>query len=451
MKIKPFEFKAKYPIRAPEEHEDRLNADTYSYHYINDCYEQNLNRFKHKDPALYEKNSRGVLHELTYSLYTLHSRGDPLNEITERVVEAIECAEYKQKEFADVKLFSGFPTLNTWGPLAICLLLIPDSETMSRFSSLIKFVDEDRLYALDLLIKAFIPGWVMGKKFGRTGVTKFQLAWADPFVRAMASEDKEASLARYMRKYSQIMKPLRPFKWKPWDEFELKYTQEGEPKYGNAFHHFAFEVGLAVCAYDLDDSEFRDHPYYPRELVDHYREQLRHTRDSWREKGVGAEVAIEPHAPKKIDLTKSKSKNFKRWVELIGDGNADATKSVTGTFRGLRKISCPSDVFEELAENGIAAFADVKDDETLEASLEALLKDRGVGIYTDPAADCDGGAGRCESLLEHAGNWVEKYEYSLFVADMQADSWGAGLVQKRFIPEFLELSNKLGVSWLTRE
>jgi hypothetical protein len=449
MKIKRFDPKSKYPIRAPYEHQLRLNADGYSYHYVNDVYEMNLKKFKIQNPELYKSNSMTVLHRLAKILYMLHARGDPIKEITERAVEAIKYTEYKQKEFPQARLVAGSPVLHTWGSLAIFLLLIPDSDMMSRFSKLIKLNDNERLYALEVLLKAFIPRWKMAKKFGRKGMAKFQLTWADPFIRALASDDREVALNRYMLNYQQYIKPLWPFGWKPWKEFEVEYSPDGEAMYGNAFHHFAFEVALAVCAYDLDDSSFRDHPYYPRDIVDHYREYLRYSRDSWRPEGVGAAMTIEPHTPKKIDLTKSKSKNFKRWIELVGDGNSDATKAVTTAFRGLRKIKCPYAVFEELSANEIAICVDLKDDVTLDTMLQALFKYRQIEIYDEPVSVFPAGTGRCQRLLEHVDQWLIKQDYSLFIADMQADSWGVVLVQNKFKHEFKALSEKLGISWMS--
>ena len=46
------------------------------------------------------------------------------------------------------------------------------------------------------------------------------------------------------------------------------------------FCDFAFEVVLAVCGWDIDDSSFADHPYYPADLVRYYRENVRHSRDA---------------------------------------------------------------------------------------------------------------------------------------------------------------------------
>ncbi len=148
----------------------------------------------------------------------------------------------------------------------------------------------------------------MARKYQRKGVVRYQYGWADPLVRAMMPDNPSIALERYMDKFEAYIKPFWPFEWKPWDKYEIKYATDGHPIYGNANHNFAFGAALAVCAYDLDDSRFRDNPYYPRDLVDYYREHIRHTRDDWRPQGVGAGIELELlPPPKKIDLAKCKA------------------------------------------------------------------------------------------------------------------------------------------------
>lgn len=88
---------------------------------------------------------------------------------------------------------------------------------------------------------------------------------------------RPAALHAHMKNWQRLM---RTYGWKP----------NLMPRIGHdrLFCDFAFEVTLAVCAYDIDGSSFRDHPYYPRDLVDHYRQNLRHHRDGWRAEGESA-------------------------------------------------------------------------------------------------------------------------------------------------------------------
>lgn len=44
-----------------------------------------------------------------------------------------------------------------------------------------------------------------------------------------------------------------------------------DPDTKNYIGQLAFEVAAVVMAFDIDDSEFREDIYYPKELVEHWR------------------------------------------------------------------------------------------------------------------------------------------------------------------------------------
>jgi len=55
---------------------------------------------------------------------------------------------------------------------------------------------------------------------------------------------------------------------------------------------------------------------------------------------------------------KSKSKIFKRWVELIADGDVNSTAATIELLGSLRKIKDIVAILEELSDNSICARAD---------------------------------------------------------------------------------------------
>lgn len=440
MKLKKIETKAKYPIRSPEENVIRLDSNIHDYQNLGKVDE----RLKEADgkPEIQDKIRETATYTLSKVLLQMHSRGDPIEEIALRLVEFVDYAEYLRKETPDAAFISNMVTADDCGKWVICLLLAPDEETLLKLRGLVQIEDNKRLYAFDVLLKAFWPDWEVAKKYHRR--VKYIKAWSDAFTKAMASDDREASLDRYMQKYERLVKPFWPFKWKPWRNFKPWYSPEGTEIYGNAYHQFAFEVALAVCAYDLDDEALRKHQYYPHELVDYYRKNIRHTRDAWREEGVGPGIPIKaPAAPKKINLAKSKSKNFKRWLELVGDGDPDATASVIATFGNqIRSFKEPQAIFEELSDNSIGICVDVKDDEALESALRLFIESRDLKGYQPPETENPGGFARCEELLEHARQFLNKTPYSLHLIDLKTDSIGAVIVRDEFEDEFLPMTNR---------
>ncbi|MCW8188199.1 DUF1911 domain-containing protein, partial [Verminephrobacter eiseniae] len=147
--------------------------------------------------------------------------------------------------------------------------------------------------------KSFIPNHQGSSNYKSSTEQKW---WTFPLMNALAHppEQRSAALAAHMNNWHRLMRPLG---WKP--------NRDPAGDKDGLFCYFAFEVAMAVCAYDIDDSSFRDHPHYPRDLVDHYRQHIRHTRDAWRAEGLGAGIELPPPAPpKRVDLAKSKRKNF---------------------------------------------------------------------------------------------------------------------------------------------
>lgn len=448
MKIKEIKITDEYPVRAPGEHSLRLHYISDAWMpWVNGDYLDDLENAK-EEPKRYAKIQESISREFAESIRFLHARGDSIAEIASRVDGVITLTkDFRLTNSAVYLAELGGP--HSCDFISIALLLAPDQEALNDLSAMITCYGNARFYHNDVLLKAFIPEWQFGKPCSRTGLMKFHLAWADNFVKALISDDREPALEKYLSQYDRYSVATPGGDWKPWDEFKPEKDPGGLPVYGSANLHFAFHVALAVCAYDLDDTTFRDHPYYPHEIVDYYRNHIRDTRDSWRAHGLGAAVAIEPPPKgKKVDLAKSKSKNFKRWIELIADGDVNATKAVIETLGSLRKVKDIEAVLVELSDQSICANADLKDDATLESSLLMLLESRELSSYEIPVTQPAQGPGRCEQVLRHCSAWVSDKGYEFFTIDSNGDNWSGVLVQIEYVDEWLALSGKLGVKML---
>jgi hypothetical protein len=317
--------------------------------------------------------------------------------------------------------------------VALIFLLDETGEcSMQLQTMLTPAADISTSYLLHLLITAFIPDFELVKKYK---TDKYRAPWTDPILRALAQsgEWRAPALGAHMKNWQRLM---RPYGWKP--KLDLRRGHD------NLFCDFAFEVALAVCAYDIDDSSFAAHPYYPRDLVEYYRKHVRGTRDAWRPETAGVRTAIiAPPLPKKADLAKSKRKNFARWVELICDGDVDATESVFEEVGKPRKVNDLQEVLEALV--GQVIQADIKDDETLELQASGIAVSRGLEEF-EAAPGPPFGAARCIAMLSAFAPWLSRRGYRLVSFDDNDDSWNAVAVKAEHFSELLALSAQLGIA-----
>lgn len=321
--------------------------------------------------------------------------------------------------------------------LALATLLLPEPSLFDHIRPLVSAVKEHQSYLFDLLLHAFDRQHPVAKKYKPN---KYMAPWMDPLLRALAlpPQQQAAALAKHMNNWPRIM---RPWGWKP--------NLNTAPGHDNLFCDFAFEVALAVCAYDIDDSAFSAHPYYPADLVRHYRAHVRGTRDAWRAEGVGAGVAITaPAPPPKADLAKSKRKGLARWIELVADGDNDATEAVLETTGKVRKVKDLDELLCALSDNSVAVHADIKDDQTLEIQASDLSEARGLGPFDGPSTPPQGPA-RCEAILHAWRHWSGARGYVQVGIDLQDDAWHAVLVRQAFHDELLQLSSELAIPLLS--
>lgn len=377
----------------------------------------------------------------------LYANGMPLPELKQAIQEKSALVQqdtvYLHTVAVEVMPYSadmyGVPAQRYVLPfLALTLLLSESSDELLALEQLFPPVDGDRLYAFDVLVRAFIPEHRLAKKYKPH---KWEVDWAEPFVRALAQpvETRAAALGAYLNNWGRFM---RSRGWKP--------RLDTRPGQDELFADFAFEVALAVCAWDLDDSSFAAHPYYPRDVVEFYRAHIRHARDAWRERGRGAGVQIvAPPPPKKADLAKSKRRAVARWVELACDGDSDAVEAVLDTVGKPKKVKDLGELMEAVAAGPHGIQADIKDDATLETQAVALANARGILVPTDQLPPS--GPERCAALLRSLSNAASSSSYQVFAIDADDDTWLAVLLSLPYVDEFKELSSALGIKVATAE
>ncbi|WP_265665727.1 DUF6630 family protein [Verminephrobacter aporrectodeae] len=393
-----------------------------------------------------------TLEEVVKHMQHLYGRGDPLagifyyfdKEGWPDYLCSVEFLKSMPPKINETRRFFNSVAVSESSPREFCffiafLICMDESlERLSNYPDWLTVTVPSQL--IDVLLKSFIPRYpyLPGYKVDRK---LYRERWMTPVLDALAQppEQRSAALAAHMDNWYRLMRPLG---WKPKHARSKSYF----------FCDFAFEVALAVCAYDIDDSSFRDHPHYPRDLVDHYREHIRHTRDAWRAEGVGAGVELLPSAPpRRIDLAQSKRKNFARWVELVCDGYDDAVEDVLETIGKPRKIENLFGLLETLQGLGHAIDADIKDSDSLSSQVFDLTDARGMGPFEAPMSDPPQGPGRCMAILRALAAWVAPRGYRMIDLDDEDDAWHAVLVRAEYHEEFLALSRLLGLRTRTPE
>ncbi|WP_232834450.1 DUF6630 family protein [Rhodoferax ferrireducens] len=444
--MEPIEIEIKYPLRVPLcDAADYANDHGYSY---------TIDFLNRTDVS--SSSASGVVNDIKQRLLYMYGRGDPIPDLVLRLeadLPGIQSITHNYRVRVeessstplspDFGLFWSYKRID-FSYLALALMLLPQMAQVKAMAGLINRQPNERFYALEVPLKAFLPGFALARKYSRKDRVKYALPWSDPILRALSlpAAERAPALASYMKNWCRIMKPLG---WKPVRDFSAAAAERRGTR-ELLFVHFAYEVALAVCAYDLDDSSFQDHPYYPRDVVAHYRAHLRQSRDGWRAAGVGAGVPIELPPPlKKADLSKSKRKGLARWIELASDGDIDATDAVIDQVGKLRKVKELSELSCALAENDIGIHADIKDDETLENQLTQLCAARGLGEFAAPD-EPPAGPARCEQLLLAGAAWLKERGYRLLDLDGDDDAWHAVLVKTQYHDEFLALSLQLAVT-----
>lgn len=451
-KLREIPLETDFQLRAPHEHMERI-AYRYrryfeflnSHRYIENYEKASLDDEKPEHAA---ETLETVLRILRNQIIALHGLGHPIEAIQNRLQE---------KMVFEKLLIERHPRKHPWGvnlnylhsEIYTIALLTLSAEELDGFVFTPLFdntKDKDRVYVLDVLMSSFRPDFKTARKYTRD---KFSRVWTDPLHKALTHDKstKEEALAQLMEVWVDRVAQFFPLDWEPWEKQQYIYVSEdGDKRYAQPNFCFAYEVSLAVCAYDLDDSSFRNHPYYPRDLVDYYRKNIRNTRDAWRKAGQGPTLTLELFKPERINLTKKKNKGFRRWLDIASNGDSDAVSEVVLRFPNIRKIKNLTETVAAMGDYGIALTVDLKDDETCEYELNRLISERNIQAqYTAPETKYARGSGRCLELLEHSEAWLAEHGYRLIQLTQDGD-WDAIVIEQIWEEEFADLSKKLGLN-----
>jgi hypothetical protein len=148
----------------------------------------------------------------------------------------------------------------TW-ILSFAYFFNADKTVIEKIIQHIPYTGKDKL--IDRLIAAIIPDHPVSQEIAFPDVYK-------PICDAMAVYDKDARdvlVQLFLKKYYPSLKKH--------DVTWYDSHKEKDPEYNFHTGYWVFELAAVAVACGWDDSDFRDNMYYPKDLADWKREQLK--------------------------------------------------------------------------------------------------------------------------------------------------------------------------------
>jgi hypothetical protein len=239
---------------------------------------------------------------------------------------------------------------------------------------------------------------------------------------------------------------------KQWPRLMKKYGyREHVDADKHRFEFFPLHLALAVCAYDVDDSGFRHLPYYPADLVEYYRGHIRHQRDAWRSgvinPAAGLPASARPQPKKTYELSMGEA--YERWIEIVC-GEQPALIEAARKAAGKRKTMPPLDtLMPALASAQLATHADLKDDETVAAQVDAMCRTWQLPAPVVPATGQQGAA-RITRIFNALQDLDTAQGQKLALLDDGGDNWNAIFYSHHHEAEFTTLCEQLGIRRMDR-
>ncbi|MBR0565978.1 DUF1911 domain-containing protein [Azoarcus sp. L1K30] len=209
----------------------------------------------------------GLVHDLAYYVLQItilrYSRGDTLETIRPALWQWVEAKEIQQRahaglpsELANIRQMYEKVTLDTvydaLTMLAFAAALPFKNEEMTRLIRAIGHAGEDAL--IDLAAHALGDA-------GRTvsPTCKYPKVY-QPLLEVWQAEpaQRPALLQAYAKDWKRKIKPIY-------------WSNSLNGAEGAYFGYWAFDIALTVMLLDIDDQGLLTNPYYPKDLVQHYR------------------------------------------------------------------------------------------------------------------------------------------------------------------------------------
>jgi|GEM_PF-5341360 len=376
---------------------------------------------------------------LARCLHCRYGRGDSVDALRayfwEGYVPTLQRATVQSERlFPEHRLRLHFEERASW--MLLCALVCFDDDG-SEIARLDRWFTPDCNPVLQaMVLKAFVPGFSYGAQLERD----FEAMPHEKELVSVLLQPRAtwaAAFGAYMQRWPILMK-------------RHGYREHPEPD-RHRFNYFPLHLGLAVCAYDIDDSAFRHLPYYPRDLVDYYRAHIRHTRDAWRVGAPDPAEGLPEHArplpPTTYVLTKAQA--YARWLALAC-GEQPQHLARAQQALGKRKTMPALDVaMAALASAGLGLHADLKDDDTVFAQAAALCDAWQVTPLPAEMAAQHGSAGISAMLNALQARDTERGQRLAVLSD-GGDNWQALFYSYEHEAEFTTLCEQLQIKRLER-
>lgn len=288
-------------------------------------------------------------------LFDRYARGDAMDELHrhlhEEYIPTFRRAERVSNEhFPDQPFRMHLENQDGWMLFALLACLDDDGTFLADPSKWFSHYGKTPLYAM--VLKGLSPGY---EYEGDYSAKSNALGGDDQLVELLRqpAETWQRGCLNFMRSWPKTMK-TRGYR----DYFD---DEKGPCP------AFPTNLAMVVCAFDIDDSDFRHLPFYPKDIVDYYRAHRRPGRPPWRDPAHDIPEHAFP-SPKKIYALRS-SEAYSRWIAIISNDNPGRSRKVLGRRKTMPDLFT---VTEALAKVGLAICADWKDDETMEAQAKDM-------------------------------------------------------------------------------
>ena len=185
-------------------------------------------------------------------LLTKYSAGYPVSELRASFPEIVERRERHQKALG--RLGVDFAAIDDYGQslwlVSLAILLDADTSIFNRLLACIGNEGRDQLF--ERLVSTRVKGRPAGAK------VIFPKPFQTLYDATIASESEESKLvATYLKGWYPAMGKLGMY-W---------HDNHKGPQGGGFFGYWCLEAAAVVKAFGIDDADFRNAPYYPKDLV----------------------------------------------------------------------------------------------------------------------------------------------------------------------------------------